>query len=106
MTLAPRCPRCGRRHLAGLPCWKGDLPVRLLGEVLAEYGDVCHLCGREGADCADHVIPRAHGGTDTLTNLRPAHNRPCNARRGAMHLEAWFALYPLTPPTYTPSRDW
>jgi len=30
----------------------------------------------------DHVIPRAKGGTDDITNLRPAHHR-CNTSRQA-----------------------
>lgn len=30
----------------------------------------------------DHVVPRAHGGTDELGNLRAAHNQ-CNMSRGA-----------------------
>lgn len=40
--------------------------------------DVCHICGQPGADSVDHVIPLAHGGTEDLSNLRPAHMHPCN----------------------------
>lgn len=81
--LAPRCPRCGRRHLVGLACWAGRYAQRIVAHVLATQGTVCWLCGRAGADSADHVIPRAKGGTDVDENLRPAHARPCNSRRQA-----------------------
>lgn len=73
--------------------------------VLAEYGDACHLCGRPGATTADHLTPRSQWGDDSLANTRPAHGR-CNRKRGTLPLEQWFELYPITPPTYTPSRDW
>lgn len=44
---------------------------------------ICWLCGRVGADTADHVVPLSLGG-DPLdpANLRAAH-RSCNSRRGA-----------------------
>ncbi|WP_280516431.1 HNH endonuclease [Actinomyces succiniciruminis] len=42
---------------------------------------MCWICGRPGADTADHVVPAALGGGDELENLRPAH-RSCNASRG------------------------
>jgi 5-methylcytosine-specific restriction endonuclease McrA len=44
----------------------------------------CWLCGHDGADSVDHVIPRAlciaTGRIDLLnatSNLRPAHHHPC-----------------------------
>lgn len=53
------------------------------------WGTVCHLCGREGADTADHLITRKQIrdlGLDIdefdPENLRPAHAR-CNKSRGA-----------------------
>lgn len=53
------------------------------------WGTDCWLCGREGADTADHVIPRKtirDLGLDSALlfdpeNGRPAHKR-CNSRRG------------------------
>lgn len=102
---APRCRRCRLRHDPSLRCWRNIAP-RIVAAVLAEYGDTCHLCGRPGADTADHLVPRAHWGTDSLDNLAPAHQHPCNQKRGTLPLEQWFELYPITPPTYTPSRDW
>jgi len=41
----------------------------------------CALCGGPGADTADHIIPKMHGGGDELDNLQPAHGS-CNYRRG------------------------
>lgn len=52
------------------------------------YGDVCHLCGKQGADTIDHLDPRATHGVrvPTLDRVRPAHRR-CNARRGASPMQ-------------------
>lgn len=52
---------------------------------------VCHLCGHEGADEVDHVIALANGGSEDLSNLRPAHGQQpcptcgikCNRAKGA-----------------------
>ncbi len=45
----------------------------------------CHWCGQpftgEDPATADHIVPRARGGTNDLSNLVPAH-RSCNSRRG------------------------
>jgi 5-methylcytosine-specific restriction endonuclease McrA len=61
--------------------WGGRRAVRLRLLTLGEYGTVCWLCGRDGADSADHLLPRSMGGSDALENLRPAH-RVCNSARG------------------------
>jgi 5-methylcytosine-specific restriction endonuclease McrA len=48
--------------------------------------DVCHICGKPGADAIDHVTPLARGGTDELANLKPAHHDVapfCNRIKGA-----------------------
>lgn len=78
--LAPRCGRCGKRHLVGLACWVGRYATRTTAAVLATQGTVCWLCGKSGADSADHVVPRSRGGTDHPDQLRPAHHE-CNSRR-------------------------
>ena len=61
--------------------WGGRRAQRLVQLTLATYGDTCHWCGLPGADSADHLIPRSHGGDDSLDNLRPIHRR-CNSSRG------------------------
>jgi 5-methylcytosine-specific restriction protein A len=49
--------------------------------VLARDHYMCWICGRPGADTADHVVPLAQGGDPTSEmNLRAAH-RSCNSRR-------------------------
>lgn len=78
---------------------------RLRAATLATYGTRCHLCGRDGADTADHLIPRSMGGTNDLDNLRPAH-LSCNASRKDMPLAEWFKAHPLPKTKSKPSRDW
>lgn len=62
--------------------WGGRASRALAQRVYWQHGTVCHLCGGEGADSVDHLIPRSRGGADTLDNLRPAH-LSCNQRKGA-----------------------
>ena len=63
MTPAPR--------LTGRP-WR-----RLKARVLA-ITTICHICGHEGSDTLDHVVPVTRGGSNDVTNLRPAHHTlPC-----------------------------
>jgi 5-methylcytosine-specific restriction endonuclease McrA len=74
--------------------WGGRHATRLLATVVQEYGLSCWLCLElcDPVDPAtprnprgvsvDHVLPRSRGGSDDLSNLRPAHLR-CNAGRGA-----------------------
>lgn len=86
--------------------WGGRVAQRLVLLTLATYGTRCHLCGQDGANSADHLIPRSRGGLDLLENLRPAH-RSCNYARGDMPLDRWFAAHPLPVTTSAaPSRRW
>lgn len=79
---------------------------RLLREVLAGKGTVCHLCRRPGADSIDHLIPHSAGGAYTYDNLMPAH-RVCNSMRGDMPLAEWFTRHPVNRrPPAAPSREW
>jgi 5-methylcytosine-specific restriction endonuclease McrA len=50
---------------------------RLSAAVLKREGYVCHYCGGR-ADTADHVTPKARGGTDSMDNL-VACCRSCNS---------------------------
>lgn len=84
--------------------WGGRRVAQITAQVLAHYGTVCHLCGMPGANSVDHIIPRVHGGTDELPNLRPAH-RSCNYSRGAMPMAQWRERHPL-PERAPPSREW
>jgi 5-methylcytosine-specific restriction endonuclease McrA len=98
--LAPSCSRCKHRHLPSLPCWGGRMVAKLRALVFAEHGDRCWLCKAGGADTVDHVLSRAMGGTDSLSNLRPAHGF-CNTGRGAGALSK-----PPGPATVERSDRW
>lgn len=92
--------------MGGVNRWAGRRSTSARALVLAEFGTVCHLCGRPGADTADHIIPRASGGDDSLDNMRPAH-KSCNSARGDVSLAEWFARHPLaTGDRAAPSRPW
>lgn len=88
-----------------MPSWGGRYAQAMTALVLAEYGDICHLCGRPGATTADHLIPQVRGGDDSLANLRPAHG-PCNSARQDLPLDEWFRRHPLPVAHAPPSRDW
>lgn len=86
--------------------WGGRKVYAFANLVLGHYGTRCHLCGGEGADSPDHVIPRSKGGTHALENMRPAH-RACNRARSDMDLSEWFTRHPLpTRAALPPSREW
>lgn len=55
--------------------------------MIARDGGVCQLCGElvQGSDRdahIDHILEKADGGTDAITNLRLVH-RSCHSRRHA-----------------------
>lgn len=92
------------------PAYSGRRVRAFVDRVLAHYGTTCHLCGRDGANSADHVIPRSKGGAVwDLTNARPSHHK-CNLRRGAQDLDAYLLANPHTLPSTTPTplprKDW
>jgi hypothetical protein len=53
----------------------GNLNRKLRKAVFATYGDICWLCGNEGADTIDHLEMITSGGDNSIQNLRPAHGR-------------------------------
>lgn len=74
--------------------WGGRRAQRLVADVLATKGTTCHLCGLEGANSADHIVPRSKGGGNRLENLEPAH-RACNRDRGDLDLAEYRRRHPL-----------
>ena len=75
--------------------WGGRKSPEFRARVFATWGTVCWLCGGDGADTADHVIPRSKGGDNSTENGRPAH-RSCNSRKGDRLMPR---LGPPSPPT-------
>ncbi|MBF6085286.1 HNH endonuclease [Nocardia cyriacigeorgica] len=86
--------------------WGGRRAQALVRLTLDTYGTRCHLCERPpAATTADHLVPRSRGGDDSISNLRPAHQR-CNAMRQDMPLDEWFRKHPIRRPALAPSRKW
>ena len=71
-----------RRDIARRKARSSRPHARLKAQILKE-STLCYLCGHEGADSIDHVIPVKMGGQTTRANLRPAH-LTCNKARGTM----------------------
>lgn len=55
---------------------------RVRAQVFAEWGDICHLCGHDGAGEVDHILARAYGGA----RLDPANCRPAHGTRSRCYL--------------------
>lgn len=86
---------------------QGRARQALTAETLYTLGTRCHLCGQDGADSLDHLIPLSRGGHPTAWNNRAVAHTACNVRRGSMLLAEWFAANPLpTRPALSPSREW
>ena len=91
----PECSSCGeifRRRTTRRHCLRcrppGSSGIRVhLPALIAQQGGLCGICGEslsvdlEGIH-VDHIVPRAHGGTDAPENLQAAH-AVCNLRKGA-----------------------
>jgi diadenosine tetraphosphate (Ap4A) HIT family hydrolase len=63
----------------------GDISGTARYEVLRRAGFRCDLCGISAEERAlevDHIVPRRHGGTDDVSNLRALCYK-CNANKGA-----------------------
>jgi 5-methylcytosine-specific restriction endonuclease McrA len=65
-------------------------------KMLEEQNGVCYICGRtmqENEITVDHVIPRAKGGTDSVQNLKLAHERCNHAKDDKLIGESWLFNY-------------
>ena len=67
------------RHSSKGPEWDA------LQKAVLKRDPLCTYCKVAQSTTADHVIPKAKGGQDTLDNLVGA-CRPCNSRKGARDL--------------------
>lgn len=70
-------------------------PYRRWQATVLARSRVCWICGHDGADSADHIVPLTRGGAPTdPDNGAPAHHQPCptcgrrcNSSRGAAYPE-------------------
>lgn len=80
------CPTCGRVDCPDHPARNGSTYQwrKLRDKVLRRDHGLCQIRGPQCAvvaDHADHVIPKARGGHDTMDNLQAACG-PCNLSKG------------------------
>lgn len=61
--------------------------------ILRRDRGVCYVCGGEGADQADHVIPIAEGGANHTDNGKAIHAEPCHANKSRAESERGYARY-------------
>jgi 5-methylcytosine-specific restriction endonuclease McrA len=75
-----RCAACTPPKANTTSRGYGSAWAKLSKAVVRRDGYVCAYCGRR-ATTADHVVPKARGGTDDMSNLVAA-CRSCNGRKG------------------------
>jgi 5-methylcytosine-specific restriction endonuclease McrA len=98
-NLGGACQVCARntrrkRGPTGRICPRPRSAANRIPKLAERDGWACHLCGEpidpraKGKRKAtlDHVLPRSHGGTGALSNLKLAHES-CNQARGNALLE-------------------
>lgn len=61
--------------------------------ILNRDRSVCYVCGLEGADQADHVIPIAEGGPNHTDNGRAIHAEPCHTIKSREEAERGYARH-------------
>lgn len=71
-----------RRRIERKALRRNEVTSVVRREVYERFGSRCYLCGDEGADTIDHVVPLIKGGSNDIKNLRPAHAL-CNKEKGA-----------------------
>lgn len=83
-TARSRCVKCEREfdRRRGTARERGyDAEYEANKDFVLSKSKICWRCGDGGADTADHVIPRSRGGSNAVSNLRPAH-ASCNYSAG------------------------
>jgi 5-methylcytosine-specific restriction endonuclease McrA len=93
-------PRPIRPPGARTPSRTGRPWTRIKARVIKRDGGICHLCGKPGADTADHLVPVSLGGAVyAMSNLAAAHHDPCNRLRGNRPIDVVRAELMGTPAT-------
>ena len=82
-------------EIAGVEYQRGTLAGYEAREYLLEkWGRKCAYCGKEGVPLqAEHIVARANGGTDRISNLALA-CKPCNEAKGTLPVEQFLARKP------------
>ena len=98
-----------RARKAGAQCDESRLLVKYLAGLYGAPRMRCQWCGKftkKSARTADHVVPIARGGGDTVANIVMA-CRSCNCKKGAKSPAEYGFLhfdYRISPPPTPPSR--
>lgn len=71
--------------------------------ILIRDGYTCQLCGAEGADSVDHIVPRRLGGTDHDDNLQTLCRR-CNSSKGGRFFSG-EGHHPTPPGSLSPRNE-
>lgn len=87
---------------------------RRKARIIRRDSGLCHLCGRPGADTADHIVPWEQSHDDSDANLKAAHHRPCNQLRGNRSViwaqaeirKRWTELFNEPPPPSDTAWEW
>lgn len=94
MCPAPGCPNFQPCSTHARKPWAGsarDRGQRISGSrrqararaIIARDDTICHVCGRPGANEADHIVPLADGGADHESNMAAIHSEPCHREKTA-----------------------
>lgn len=83
------------REIEGVDYQRGALAGYEVGEyLLAKWGRQCAYCDKtEGPLEKEHIVARANGGSDRVSNLTLA-CRPCNQRKGSRDVREFLAEEP------------
>lgn len=87
LTSAGRCDDHKRRRESAAKRGYGAKWRRLRAYVLRNE-PLCRHCKRAPATDVDHIVPRAKGGTDAMTNLQPL-CKSCHSRKTATEDGRW-----------------
>ena len=87
--------RAAGQSIEGVEYQRGELAGFEVGEyLLAKWGRRCAYCDAEGVPLEkDHIVARARGGSNRVSNLVPA-CRPCNSAKGAQDVGEFLRKQP------------
>ena len=83
-------------EISGVEYQRGTLTGFTVREYLLEkWGRKCAYCGAENTPLqVEHIHPKSNGGSNAVSNLTLACD-PCNKKKGAQSVEAFFKNKPL-----------